>query len=117
MFPPSGTSGISTRSLSRAFVAVLALLLSALGGIRLAFDRLGGPEDETVLVAALAPHSRSGESRAELSVAAPAALPGSPAGAAPSRPAAVADGVIPAGAAWRPAPTTRMGSAGGPRAP
>ncbi len=84
MFPPRRTSGIPTRSLSRAFVAVLALLLSSLGGIRLAFDRLGGAEEETVLVAAVAAHSRVGERGGDLALAQPVA--GTRAGEAVSGP-------------------------------
>jgi hypothetical protein len=114
MFPPARTSGIPTRSLSRAFVAVLALLLSSLGGIRLAFDRLGGAEDETVLVAAVAAaHSRVGDCSVDLALAQPAAR----AEDAAERFTPLAQRVVPRCDTWPAAPTTRCGSAGGPRAP
>ena len=114
MFPMSRPSGYPTRSLSRAFVAVLALLLSAVGGIRFGLDRLGGLDEEPALVAAL--------STAEQ------ALGGLDSPAAATQAACVRA----SGAAWvhlarqRPpcdsagtlsAPTQRQGSAGGPRAP
>ncbi len=116
MFPPARTTGIPPRSLSRAFVTVLALLLSALGGIRLAFDRLGGAEDEaTVVVAALAAPGRAGDCSRELALAQPTA---SPARAMPSQGLAPAALGASTGWSWSPAaPTTRQGSAGGPRSP
>jgi len=113
MFQPARTSGIPPRSLSRAFVAVLALLLSALGGIRLAFDRLGGAEEETVLVAAVALSSRLGDCRSDLAVAPPAATLSA---VASQQPPALQRMLPPAGPSLA-APTTRQGSAGGPRAP
>jgi hypothetical protein len=115
MFPPRRTSGIPTRSLSRAFVAVLALLLSSLGGIRLAFDRLGGPEDETVVVAALAAHSRVGDCSRDLALAKPAARLSAGEAAPGQAPLACAE--VPHASSWPAPPTTRQGSAGGPRAP
>jgi hypothetical protein len=115
MFPPARTSGIPTRSLSRAFVAVLALLLSSLGGIRLAFDRLGGPEEETVLVAALAAHSRPNDCRSEVVQALPAASQDALMAASGFPP--VASTPVPCARCQPAAPTTREGSAGGPRAP
>jgi hypothetical protein len=115
MFPPRTTSGIPTRSLSRAFVAVLALLLSSLGGIRLAFDRLGGAEDETVLVAAVATSSRLNDCSRDLALARPAAS--LEVSDAVSWPAHAPGPGVPHASAWPAAPTTRQGSAGGPRAP
>ena len=115
MFPPRTTSGIPTRSLSRAFVAVLALLLSALGGIRLAFDRLGGPEEETVLVAAVAAQSRRCDCSRESAMAESAACPSRRAVA--SWPAALAGYNAPLTGPVPCAPTMLQGSAGGPRAP
>jgi hypothetical protein len=115
MFPPARTSGIPTRSLSRAFVAVLALLLSSLGGIRLAFDRLGGAEDETVLVATVAAQSRVGDCSSDLALAKPAACLAAREAASELPP--VAPRVITRASTSPAAPTTREGSAGGPRAP
>jgi hypothetical protein len=115
MFPPRRTSGIPTRSLSRAFVAVLALLLSSLGGIRFAFDRLGGAEEETVLVAAVAASSRLADCSSDLAPAQPAACPSARATASGWAP--VAGALLPHAGSWPAAPTMRQGSAGGPRAP
>jgi len=115
MFPPARTSGIPTRSLSRAFVAVLALLLSSLGGIRLAFDRLGGAEEDTVLIAAVAAQSRHGDCRSDRALARPAARLGARDATAWFVPDASLE--VPQGGPSPAAPTTRQGSAGGPRAP
>jgi hypothetical protein len=113
MFPPARTSGQPTRSLSRAFVAVLALLLSSLGGIRLAFDRLGGAEEETVLVAAVAGQCRLGDCSSDVALAQPATV----SRGAASRLTPLNDQAVPRSGSWLAAPTTRQGSAGGPRAP
>jgi hypothetical protein len=114
MFPLPRPSGIPTRSLSRAFVAVLALLLSALGGIRLGLDRLTGLDDEPALVASLSATDGSAD-RIDTSLC---LAQGEAARqmraewvALPTERRLLETACSP------PAPTQRLGSAGGPRAP
>jgi hypothetical protein len=51
----ASTRSAQRRGLTRACVAALALLLSALGGIRIGIDRLIGTSDENPIVCAIAP--------------------------------------------------------------
>jgi hypothetical protein len=106
-FPRS--CGASTRALSTVFATMLALLLSALGGIRLGLDRLVGAGDDEVPVVACQ-SLRSGDH-----LVAPTARP-----AIASHPAAAPAQPEPQPLLARcdaPVPGPRLGSAGGPRAP
>ncbi len=112
----SRSSGASQRGFSTVFATVLALLLSALGGIRLGLDRLVGAAEDDAPVIACQAMLHAGM-RAD-----PAGETARVAIVIATQPATLA--VPTTAAAWPllaradiPAPSTLLGSAGGPRAP
>jgi hypothetical protein len=103
-----------SQGLATGFAAILALLLSALGGVRLGLDRGfaddGDDERPAVVCRLVEPASlvaAPGETRSAAAVAARAPLPSH------GRPAPSAAPAL----ATVPAPGPRQGAANGPRAP
>jgi hypothetical protein len=112
----SRSSGASRRGFSTVFATVLALLLSALGGIRLGLDRLvRAAEDDAPVVAC----------QASLHAGLRAETAGEAANVAITAVTAPLAAAVPmAAGSWPllarvdvPAPSPLLGSAGGPRAP
>lgn len=106
-------SAHATRAVSRACVAMLAVLLSALGGVRLGLDRLVGlDEDDAPALCAVTATISAAQDCAIASTACPSAMPA--AATRPLVPLSITAGVAACGVS---APSLLLGSAGGPRAP